>query len=443
MNISLSDHFTYKKLLRFTFPSIIMMILTSFYGVVDGVFVSNFVGAEAFAAVNIIMPFLMILGAIGFMVGTGGSALVALTFGTGDEKKAQEIFSLLVYVLIAVGLLFTVAGEIFLVPMAKLLGADEALLPHCVRYGRILLLALIPFMLQNTFQSFLVVAERPQFGLVITIAAGLTNMILDAFFIAVLRLGIPGAAAATMISQSIGGLIPLVYFICPNKSRLRLGKTHMDVSALVKACTNGSSEFMTNISMSVVNMLYNWQLMRLAGANGVAVYGVIMYVSFIFAAVFIGYSMGSAPIVGYHYGAGNKDELKGLLKKSIRIIVIFEAVLTLTAELIAPLLAGIFVRYDAQLFEMTVQALRAYSLSFLLTGFNLYASSFFTALNNGFVSAAISFCRTMLFETSAVLVLPFLFGVSGIWYSICAAEVMAFLLALSFFVRKAKKYGYV
>ena len=331
MNISLSDHFTYKKLLRFTFPSIIMMILTSIYGVVDGVFVSNFVGAEAFAAVNIIMPFLMILGAIGFMVGTGGSALVALTFGTGDEKKAQEIFSLLVYVLIAVGLLFTVAGEIFLVPMAKLLGADEALLPHCVRYGRILLLALIPFMLQNTFQSFLVVAERPQFGLVITIAAGLTNIVLDAFFIAVLRLGIPGAAAATMISQSIGGLIPLIYFICPNKSRVRLGKTHMDVSALVKACTNGSSEFMTNISMSVVNMLYNWQLMRLAGANGVAVYGVIMYVSFIFAAVFIGYSMGSAPIVAYHHGAGNKDELKGLLKKSIRIIVIFEAVLTLTA----------------------------------------------------------------------------------------------------------------
>ena len=275
MNISLSDHFTCQRLLRFTFPSIIMMVLTSVYGVVDGVFVSNFVGSEAFAAVNIIMPFLMILGAIGFMAGSGGSALVALTFGTGDEKKAREIFSLLVYVLIAVGLLFTLGGELFLSPMAKLLGADEALLPHCVRYGRIVLLALIPFMMQNVFQSFLVVAERPHLGLMVTIAAGLTNMILDAYFIAILRLGVVGAAAATAISQSVGGLIPLVYFILPNRSRLRLGKTRMNSGALLKACTNGSSEFMTNISMSIVNMLYNWQLMRLAGSDGVAIYGVI------------------------------------------------------------------------------------------------------------------------------------------------------------------------
>ena len=316
MNISLSDHFTYKKLLRFTFPSIVMMILTSIYGVVDGVFVSNFVGSEAFASINIIMPFLMILGAIGFMTGSGGSALVALTFGIGNEKKAKEIFSLLVYVLIAVGFLFTVGGEILLAPMARLLGADEILLPYCVRYGRIILLALIPFMLQNVFQSFLVVAERPQLGLLITIASGLTNMILDAYFIAILRLGVVGAAAATALSQSIGGLIPLLYFIFPNRSRLRLGKTHMDLNALLKACTNGAS----NISMSIVNMLYNWQLMRLSGSDGVAVYGVIMYVSFIFAALFIGYSMGSAPIVGYHCGAGNKSELKNLLGKSFRLI---------------------------------------------------------------------------------------------------------------------------
>ena len=401
MNISLSDHFTYKKLLRFTFPSVVMMILTSIYGVVDGVFVSNFVGSEAFASINIIMPFLMILGAIGFMTGTGGSALVALTFGTGNEKKAKEIFSLLVYVLIAVGFLFTVGGEILLAPMARLLGADEILLPYCVHYGRIILLALIPFMLQNVFQSFLVVAERPQLGLLITIASGLTNMILDAYFIAVLRLGVVGAAAATAISQSIGGLIPLLYFIFPNRSRLRLGRTHMDFSALLKACTNGASEFMTNISMSIVNMLYNWQLMRLAGSDGVAVYGVIMYVSFIFAALFIGYSMGSAPF-----------------------------------------LAGIFVRYNTNLLDMTVHAFRSYSISFLFMGFSIYASSFFTALNDGFVSAVISFCRTMIFETGAVIILPFFLGVSGIWYSIIAAEFMAVCLSLFFLIRKAKKYGY-
>ena len=442
MNISLSDHFTYKKLLRFTFPSVIMMILTSIYGVVDGVFVSNFVGSEAFASINIIMPFLMILGAIGFMTGSGGSALVALTFGTGNEKKAKEIFSLLVYVLIAVGFLFTLGGEILLAPMARLLGADEILLPYCVRYGRIILLALIPFMLQNVFQSFLVVAERPQLGLLITIASGLTNMILDAYFIAVLRLGVVGAAAATALSQSIGGLIPLLYFIFPNKSRLRLGKTHMELNALLKACTNGASEFMTNISMSIVNMLYNWQLMRLSGSDGVAVYGVIMYVSFIFAALFIGYSMGSAPIVGYHCGAGNKSELKNLLGKSFRLILTFQIILTIVAEAGAPFLAGIFVRYNTNLLDMTVHAFRSYSISFLFMGFSIYASSFFTALNDGFVSAVISFCRTMIFETGAVIILPFFLGVSGIWYSIIAAEFMAVCLSLFFLIRKAKKYGY-
>lgn len=442
MNISLSDHFTYQKLLRFTFPSIVMMILTSIYGVVDGVFVSNYVGSEAFAAVNIVMPFLMILGAIGFMVGSGGSALVALTFGTGDEKKAREIFSLLVYILIAVGLLFTIGGEIFLAPMAKLLGANEALLPYCIRYGRIVLLALVPFMLQNVFQSFFVVAERPQLGLMVTIAAGLTNMILDAYFIAVLRRGVVGAAAATALSQSVGGLIPLLYFILPNKSKLRLGKTHMDFRALLKACTNGSSEFMTNISMSIVTMFYNWQLMRLAGSDGVAVYGVIMYVSFIFAALFLGYSMGSAPIVGYHYGAGNKSELKNLLGKSFRLILIFQIVLTILAEAGAPFLAGIFVRYDSHLFDMTIHAFRSYSISFLLMGFSIYSSSFFTALNDGFVSAAISFCRTMLFETGSVIILPFFLGVSGIWYSIIVAEFMAVCLSLFFLIKKAKKYGY-
>lgn len=442
MNISLSSHFTYSKLLRFTFPSIIMMVLTSIYGVVDGVFVSNFVGSDAFAAINIIMPFLTILGAIGFMVGTGGSALVALTLGTGDEKKAKEIFSLLVYVLIAVGLVFALAGEIFLAPMAGLLGADEVLLPYCIRYGRIVLLSLVPLMLQHVFQSFLVVAERPQFGLAITIASGVANIFLDAFFIAVLRRGIAGAAEATAISQAIGGLIPLVYFILPNKSSLHLGKTHMDLAALLKACTNGSSEFMTNISMSVVDMLYNWQLMRFSGSDGVAVYGIIMYISFIFAAIFIGYSMGSSPIVGYHYGAGNKNELKNILKKSMRIIVIVEIVLMLTAEIFAPFFAGIFVNYDAELFEMTVHALRIYSIAFLMSGFNIYSSSFFTALNDGFVSATLSFCRTMLFETGAVLVLPFFLGASGIWYSIIAAEIMAVCLSLFFLAKKSKKYGY-
>lgn len=442
MNIQLSEHFTYGKLLKFTFPSIIMMVFTSIYGVVDGVFVSNFVGSESFAAVNLIMPFLMVLGAIGFMLGTGGSALVAFILGTGDGQKANRVFSLMVYVLIVLGGIFMVGGILFMEPMARLLGADEAMLPVCVQYGRIVMLGLIPFMLQNTFQSFLVTAERPHFGLYITIAAGVTNMVLDALFVGVFRWGVAGAAAATVISQIVGGGIPLVYFICPNKSKLRLGKTKMDFRMLGKAAANGSSEFMTNVSMSLVNMLYNWQLMRLIGAQGVAVFGIIMYVSFIFAAIFIGYSMGSAPVIGFHYGAGNKEELKGLFRKSLWILLVFSVVLTGLAMILAKPLAMIFVAYDAELLELTKRALTIYSLSFLMSGFNIFASSFFTALNDGLTSALISFGRTLMFQVASVLLLPLIFDVDGIWAAVILAEGLALILSAACVIRNRKKYGY-
>lgn len=442
MNLSLSEHFTYGKLLKFTFPSMIMMILSSIYGVVDGVFISNFIGAEAFAAVNLIMPFLMIFGAVGFMLGTGGSALVAFTLGTGNERKANEIFSLLIYVLIGIGIAFTILGEIFLVPIANLLGADQSMLPYCIQYGRIILIALVPFMLQNIFQSLLVTAERPNLGLYVTILAGITNVILDALFIAVFQLGVPGAAAATALSQSIGGIVPLIYFILPNSSRLHLGRTHMDLRAIVKACTNGASEFMTNISMSVVNMLYNWQLMRLLGTNGVAAYGVIMYVTFIFASIFIGYSMGSAPITGYHYGAGNKDELKSLLRKGLKIIIVMGIVLTVLAELLARPLSMIFVSYDTELLSMTIFAFSVYSLSFLVSGISIYASSFFTALNDGFTSAFISFCRTLVFQIFSIILLPVLFGPDGIWYAVLVAEILSLIVSVFFLLRNRGKYGY-
>lgn len=442
MNIQLSEHFTYGKLLKFTFPSIIMMVFTSIYGVVDGVFVSNFAGSESFAAVNLIMPFLMILGAIGFMLGTGGSALVAFVLGTGDGQKANRVFSLMVYVLIVLGGIFMVGGILFMEPMARLLGADEAMLPVCVQYGRIVMLGLIPFMLQNTFQSFLVTAERPHFGLYITIAAGVTNMALDALFVGVFRWGVAGAAAATVISQIVGGVIPLVYFICPNKSKLRLGKTKMDFRMLGKAAANGSSEFMTNVSMSLVNMLYNWQLMRLIGAQGVAVFGIIMYVSFIFAAIFIGYSMGSAPVIGFHYGAGNKEELKGLFRKSLWILLVFSVVLTGLAMMLAKPLAMIFVAYDAELLELTKRALTIYSLAFLMSGFNIFASSFFTALNDGLTSALISFGRTLMFQVASVLLLPLIFDVDGIWAAVILAEGLALILSAVCVIRNRKKYGY-
>ena len=442
MNIQLSEHFTYRKLLRFTLPSMVMMVFTSIYGVVDGVFVSNFVGSASFAAVNLIMPFLMILGAVGFMLGAGGSALVAFTLGTGDEKRANEIFSLLIYVLIGLGAVFTVGGILFMEPMARFLGADKTMLPVCVQYGRVVLTALVPFMLQNTFQSFLVTAERPHFGLYITIAAGVSNMALDALFIAGFHWGVTGAALATAISQFIGGIVPLVYFALPNKSRLRLCRAGWDGRALARACANGSSEFMTNISMSVVNMLYNWRLMRLMGADGVAVFGVIMYVNFIFVSIFLGYSMGSAPVVGYHFGAGDREELQGLLRRSLRLVAVMGAVLTALALLLARPLSMIFVSYDAALLAVTVRAFSIYALSFLLVGFNIFSSAFFTALNDGFTSALISFARTLVFEAAAVLLLPLIAGIDGVWAAVIAAEALALVLSAACLVQNRKKYGY-
>lgn len=443
MHIELSEHFTYRKLLRFTFPSIVMMVLTSVYGVVDGFFISNFIGAEPFAAVNIIMPFLMIFGAVGFMIGTGGSALVAYTLGVGDKKKANEIFSLLIYLLIGLGLLFTVVGEIFVEPISRFLGADAGMLPYCVTYGRVLLLALVPYMLQNVFQSFVVTAERPHLGLAATLVSGVTNVVLDALFIAVFRWGVAGAAAATALSQCVGGAVPLIFFIVSKQSKLRLGRTHMDHRAVVKACTNGSSEFMTNVSLSVVNMLYNWQLMRMLGTNGVAAYGVIMYVNFIFLSIYMGYSMGSAPIVGYHYGAGHRDELQNLFKKSLKLIFIMSIGLLIIAEALSRPLSMIFVSYDTELLKMTVYAFSVYSISYLISGFTIYTSSFFTALNDGLTSAIISFCRTLIFEVIAVLALPAVFGAYGIWYAVITAEIFALLLSIFFLIRNRKKYGYV
>lgn len=443
MNIQLSEHFTYRKLLKFTFPSMVMMVFTSIYGIVDGVFVSNFVGKDPFAAINLIMPFLMILGALGFMIGSGGSALVAATMGSGDEKQANGIFSMLIYALIGFGLVFMILGIAFLEPVSRFLGADEVLLPYCVTYGRIILLAMIPFMLQNVFQSFLVTAERPDLGLYVTIAAGVTNMVLDALFIAVFKMGIAGAAIATVISQYIGGMIPFLYFVLPNKGKLHLGKAVWEMKYFMKACTNGASEFMTNISMSIVTMLYNWQLMRLMGADGVTIYGIIMYVDFIFVGILLGYSMGSAPVVSYHYGAENREELKGLFKRSLTLIVSMNVILMVSAEVLSRPLSMIFVSYNTELLDMTTMAFRIYAISFLLMGINIYASSFFTALNDGKTSAIISFCRTMIFECAAVLILPIIFDINGIWGAIILAELLSATLSVFCFIRNAGKYGYI
>ncbi|MEY8423289.1 MATE family efflux transporter [Lachnospiraceae bacterium 38-14] len=442
MNIQLSEHFTYRKLLSFTFPSVVMLVFTSVYGVVDGFFVSNFVGKTSFTAVNFIMPFLMILGSVGFMFGTGGGALIAKTLGEGKEKKARDLFSMIVYVSFACGVFLAVFGILFVRPIASLLGAKGQLLEDCVTYGRIILAALPAYVLQYEFQCLFATAGKPSLGLYVTVAAGVTNMVLDALFVAVFRWGIPGAAGATAISQCVGGVIPLIYFACPNKSLLKIGRTQFLGRELLKACGNGSSELMSNISMSIVSMLYNVQLLKYAGEDGVAAYGVLMYVSMIFLAVFIGYSVGTAPVIGYQYGAKNHGELKSLRKKSLVLIGIFALIMFAGAYLLASPLSKLFVGYDKGLLALTIRGFSIFSFCFLFSGFAIFGSSFFTALNNGLISASIAFLRTLVFQIAAVLILPLFWGVDGIWLSIVAAEVMAVVVTVFFLKGQREKYGY-
>lgn len=442
MKIQLSDHFGYGKLLRFTAPSIVMMVFTSIYGVVDGLFVSNFAGKVSFAALNFIMPFLMVLGAAGFMLGTGGSALIAKTLGEGDRQRAQRLFSLLVYVTVALGAAVAVLGIALLRPVAALMGAEGTMLEDCVLYGRIVLLGLPALMLQYEFQSFFVTAEKPSLGLLVTVIAGVTNIVLDALFVGAFAWGLAGAAAATTVSQVVGGVIPLIYFGRPNTSLLRLGATAFDGRSLLKVCTNGSSELMSNISMSVVGMLYNIQLNNLAGEDGVAAYGVLMYVNFIFISIFIGYAVGSAPIISFHYGAGNRGELHSLLGKSMVIIGVTSLLMLGAGFVLAAPLTRLFVGYDAVLAEMTLRAFFIFSFSFLFAGMAIYGSSFFTALNNGLVSASISFLRTLVFQVAAVLLLPLVLGLDGIWWSVVVAELAAAALSLVFIRGMRGRYGY-
>lgn len=441
-NLQLSSHFGYKDLFRFTLPAIMMLVFTSIYSVVDGFFVSNFVGKVPFAAINFVMPYLIILGCVGFMFGTGGGALIAKTLGEGDRKRANELFSMIVYAGLLSGVVLAVVSLLLLRPIVTLMGAEGPLFENCIIYGNIILAALPFFMLQYEFQCLFATAGKPTLGLSITVAAGLTNMILDAVFVAVFQWGLVGAAAATAASQAVGGIIPLIYFARKNTSYLQLGRCRFSRSALLKACANGSSELMSNISSSVVSLLFNLQLMQYAGEDGVAAYGVLMYVSMIFQSIFMGYAVGVAPTIGYQYGARNHRELRSLRKKSFHLIGIFSVAMFLTGQLLCRPLAMIFVSYDAALLEMTVHAFSIFSFSFLLSGIGIFGSAFFTALNDGLTSALVSFLRILVFQCSAVLILPMFWKLDGIWMSVVVAEALAAIVTCGFLAMKQKTYQY-
>lgn len=442
MKIQLSDHFTYRRLLRFTFPAMVMMVFTSLYGVVDGLFVANYAGKSALAAINFVFPILNILATFGYMFGAGGSALVAKTMGEKKDEKANSLFSLFVYVSFLLGVLFMVLGFFLLRPLMSALGAEGQMLDEAILYGNILLVSMPLWNLQFLFQIFFVTAERPKLGLYVTLVAGFANMVLDALFVAIFRWGIVGAAIATAISQIAGGGIPLIYFFRKNTSRLRLGKTQFDKSAMLRACSNGASEMINGISGSLVGILYNTQLIKYAGENGVAAYGIMMYVCFVFIGIFFGYANGSAPIIGYHYGAQNHIELKNLLKKTITLTAAASVIMfSLSMSLCKPI-SSLFAGYDSELYQMTLHGFRIYSVSFLFAGMGIIGSAFFTALNNGLVSGMLSFMRTIVFQVVCVLAFPVVWGIDGIWYSVGMAEFLAALMSVIFIVIMRKKYNY-
>ena len=441
--IQLSDHFTYGKLLRFTLPSIVMMVFTSIYSVVDGFFISNFAGKTAFAALNLIWPFLMILGGMGFMIGTGGTALVSRYLGAGQKERARRYFSMLVEFTAVLGLILTAIGLIFMEPIARFLGATGEMIPDCVLYGRIVIAFNVAFMFQNVFQSFLVAAEKPRLGLVATVSAGVTNMVLDALLVGVFRWGLAGAALATGLSQTVGAVIPMVFFLNrENGSALHFSFTPMEAHPLLQACGNGASELMSNISGSIAAMVYNFQLLKFLGEDGVSAYGVIMYVGFIFVAIFVGYSIGSAPIISFHFGAENREELKNMFRKSYLLMAVWGIAMALAAYLLAGPLAKLFVGYDRQLCELTVHAMRLHCLAFLFTGANIFTSSLFTALNDGTVSAAVSFARSMVLQIATVLLLPGLMGPDGLWLAALATDTCALVIDICVLGGNRKKYGY-
>ncbi|MCM1186102.1 MAG: MATE family efflux transporter [Lachnoclostridium sp.] len=440
--ISLSEHFSYQKLIRFALPSIVMMIVTSLYTVVDGLFVSNFAGKSSFASLNLVWPFLQLISAAGFMIGTGGSALAALYLGAKNPEKANQVFSMLIKLLVYSGLVISIVSFVFMRQISALLGADANLIDDCVIYGRILAVSNIFMMLQAAYQSFFITAEKPHLGLALSILAGLTNIVMDAVFVYLLRFGIWGAAFATAMSQFVGGIVPTLYFLRKNSSSLRLVKAKIDWNNIGKACSNGASEMMTNLSGAIIGLLYNFQLLKFAGENGVAAYGAIMYIAFVFQAFYFGYAMSSTSIVGYHFGADNKAELKNVLRKSLVITGITALVMTISGEALSSLIARIYVGYDRTLYEMTTTGMQLYALSFLTTGFNVFASAFFTGLNNGKVSAVISFLRTLVIQVAAIYILPIFCGLNGIWLATAAAEGVTLFLSAAMFIGNRKRYGY-
>lgn len=443
MEIKLSDRFTYPKLLRFTIPTMLMILCTSSYGIVDGVFISNFAGVTDFSAVNLMFPFIYGAATLGYMFGSGGNAVIAKLLGEKDDCGANRAFSMIVLSGLFLGVITAAVMYVLTPSFARSVGAAGALYESAVKYAKICFLFTPPFILQTMFLSFFIAAGKPKLSLYVNIVSGVINIFFDWLFIAEFNLGVEGAASATGLGQLSGAVIPLIYFIRKNSSLLKLtAKFKFNGKILGLTCANGSSEMVTNLSMSIVNTLYNAALIETAGEPGPAAYGVVLYLNFLFAAIFLGYSQGSAPIVSYDYGARNVSELQNITKKSLTLMLSLGVFCTAFAYFVSPPFARVFCAGNPELYELAVHGSQIFAFSYLLSGFNIWASAFFTALSNGLISALLSFLRLFVFQIGCILILPRIFGLSGIWASIAVAEVLAAVPAAVCLFACRNKYGY-
>ncbi len=442
MNTTISQKFTLTSLLKFALPTTIMMVVLSIYTLVDGVFVSNFVGELAFSAINIIFPFISLIFALGIMAATGGNALVANNLGQGDDEKARENFTLIVIFATGLGLLLMMVGIVFNKEIARLLGAT----PLIEEYARDYLSTLAPFIPLAIWMGFsqilFVTIGKPTLGLIATLVGGITNIIFDYLFIVVMNMGIKGAALGTGLGYSLPGLFFIYYFLFHRKNSLYFVKPRWRARVLLKTFTNGSSEFVANLATSITTFMFNLIILDLAGEQGVAAIGIILYAQFLLMSAFLGYAQGVAPIFSYAYGARDHLQLKKVFSISIRVIILFSLAIASFSYFASSSIVGIFVERQSQVFSLAKNGFSVFSLSFLFMGVNIFSSSLFTAFSNGKISASISFLRTLVFILGYLLFLPRFLGLPGVWLAIPLAEFTTMFFSISYLTIQRKKYHY-
>lgn len=441
MTNSIAQKFNVFTLLKFAFPTMVMMVFMSLYTIVDGIFVSRLVGSNALSAVNIVYPVISLLIACGIMLSTGGSAIVARQMGEKREQEARENFSMLAVVSVLTGIVILVLGLMFLEPICRILGGTPVLLEDCKIYLGVLLGFGPLTMLQMLFQTFFVTAGKPGLGLGLTLTGGVVNMVLDYVFMGPMQMGVLGAALATGLGQAIMAVAGVVYFL-KVKGNLYFVKPVFRGNILLQSCGNGSSEMVSNLSTAVVTFLFNITMLKLAGEDGVAAITIVLYGQFLFTALYLGFSMGVAPVVSFNYGNQNHAQLKRIYKICIGFILGSSVFILGIALLFSEPIVGIFTGEENHTYELAVEGFFQFSFNYLFAGINIFASALFTSLSNGKISAIISFCRTFVFITVSIVLLPRVMGITGVWLSVPLAELVTLFISITYLKGQKEVYHY-